>query len=183
MDRIQTQASKLWDLLFAEETADTYQNAFNLTGTLLKESAQLIWLVICSFFVFGAWFSDATMKTGKSLRDWIDQLGNESSTPADQKPIAETGKSLLDTGRSGIAYLLAQAREQLGVEPAEPTPTAALAVKPTASPTAASAPVQPASTQPAPTQPAAPSQPTNYAATSEISREASDDGWPAQAED
>ena len=68
MDRIQTQASELWDLLFAKETANTYQSALSLTGDILKESAQLVWLVICSFFVFGAWFRSEERRVGK---EWL----------------------------------------------------------------------------------------------------------------
>ncbi len=119
MDRIQVQASELWDLLFADETAETYQKALNLTGTILKEFAQLIWLVICSVFVFGAWFSDTSVRAGKSIREWIEQSSDEISVPTDSKSVAEKGKSLLDTGRTGIAYLLDQAREQLGIDPQE----------------------------------------------------------------
>ncbi len=121
MDRIQVQASELWDLLFADETAETYQKSLNLTGTILKEFAQLIWLIICSVFVFGAWFSDTSVRAGKSIREWIDDSSSEMSVPTDSptasKAVAEKGKSLLDTGRTGIAYLLNQAREQLGIEP------------------------------------------------------------------
>lgn len=119
MDRIQTQASELWDIIFADETADTYQNALNLTGTIVKEAAQLVWLVICSFFVFGAWFGDTSVRAGKSIRTWVDQQSDTSSAPTAKTPIAEKGKSLLDTGRTGIAYLLNQARAQLGIDPAE----------------------------------------------------------------
>lgn len=123
MDRIQLQASKLWDLLFSDETAETYQTALNLTGTILKESAQLIWLIICSVFVFGAWFGDASVKTGNSLRTWIDEQGTPSAASAtDTTSMADKGKSLLDSGRQGAAYLLSQAREQLGLEAMPPTP-------------------------------------------------------------
>jgi hypothetical protein len=134
MDRIQIQASKLWDMLFADETAETYQKTLNLTGTLLKETAQLIWLIICSVFVFGAWFSDTSVKTGKSIRTWIEQQNSEPSALAEGKSLTDTSKSLLDTGRSGIAYLLNQAREQLGVE-AESTSTASTSAS-SASPSA-----------------------------------------------
>lgn len=119
MDSIQIQASKLWNLLFADETAATYQNTLNLTGTILKEIAQLIWLIICSAFVFGAWFADTSVRSGKSIRDWLDRKIDPDSVPTDQKEIAETSKSLLDTGRVGIANLLNQAREQLNIDPQE----------------------------------------------------------------
>ena len=129
MDRIQTQASELWDIIFSEETAATYQKALNLTGTILKEAAQLVWLIICSFFVFGAWVGDTSVRAGQSIRTWVDQQGSPSGASTGNPSVAEKGKSLLDTGRVGIAYLLDQAREQVGMEPAS-VPTIAPASKP-----------------------------------------------------
>ena len=121
MDRIQTQASKLWDILFDEETAQTYQNALSLTGDILKESAQLIWLVLCSFFVFGAWFGDASMKTGKGVRDWVDKKDAILPNPDTPKVSAsQKGKSLLESSRESAANLLAKAREELGLDPNAP---------------------------------------------------------------
>ena len=211
MDRIQIQASKLWDLLFSEETATTYHNTLNLTGTILKESAQLIWLIICSVFVFGAWFSDTSVKTGNSLRTWIDEQSNSSATTADKKDLAATGKSLLESGRTSAAYLLAQAREQLGLEP-EPEPAKKKTkLKPvtSAQPSAASAAPSPAptakpvSSTPAPkpavtespaassfssassvtSMSASPSTSTVEEEEEEVSREATADGWPPQIND
>ncbi|MEM8504228.1 MAG: hypothetical protein AAF716_13875 [Cyanobacteria bacterium P01_D01_bin.1] len=118
MDRIQKQASDLWALLFDEETAETYQSALNLTGKILTDTAQLLWLIICSVFVFGAWFSDASVKAGNSIRTWVDQQA--SSPPAgESKPLSETGKDMLDSSRIAIVKLLNRAREELGLE-AEP---------------------------------------------------------------
>lgn len=119
MDRIQVKASELWDLLFADQTAETYQKALNLTGTIIKEFAQLIWLIICSVFVFGAWFSDTSVRAGKSIREWVAQSSSEDSLPTNSQSVAEKGKSLLDQVRTGIVYLLNQAREQLGIDPEE----------------------------------------------------------------
>ena len=121
MDRIQTQASKLWDLLFDEETANTYQTALNLTGDILKESAQLIWLILCSVFVFGAWFADASTQTGKGVRNWIENRDAIAPSPDAAKQIsAQKSKSLLDTGREKAAAALAKAREELGLDPNAP---------------------------------------------------------------
>ncbi|MEO1445141.1 MAG: hypothetical protein AAFV46_02695 [Cyanobacteria bacterium J06635_11] len=139
MDSIQVQASKLWDLIFSDETADTYQKTLNLTGTILKESAQLIWLIICSVFVFGAWFSDTSVKTGKGIRDWVDTQSS-GGTAEEGKPIAETSKELLEKGRTGVTYLLNQAREQLGLEAMEAPPAKPAAAKKKA-PAAAAKPV------------------------------------------
>ncbi len=145
MDRIQTQSSELWDIVFSDETAATYQKALNLTGTILKETAQLVWLVICSFFVFGAWFGDTSVKAGKNIRNWVDQQSSGGSTLTAKTPVAEKGKSLLDTGRTGIAYLLNQAREQLDLKPSEVP-----AIAPSSGP----------STPPQPTPPQPANQPT-----------------------
>ena len=121
MDRIQTQASKLWDLLFDEETANTYQSALSLTGNILKESGQLIWLILCSFFVFGAWFADASTKTGQGVRDWVENRDAIAPSPESVKEIAAPkGKSLLDTGRESVAAALSKAREELGLDPNAP---------------------------------------------------------------
>ncbi|MEO1620452.1 MAG: hypothetical protein AAFU53_05385 [Cyanobacteria bacterium J06632_3] len=203
MDRIQLQASKLWELLFAEETAQTYQNTLNLTGTILKESAQLIWLIICSVFVFGAWFSDASVKTGNSLRTWLNEQSNPTATGGEKKDLAATGKSLLDSGRTSAAYLLAQAREQLGLEANPPAPVkkktnpapqptvkpapavATQAVKPAPEPVTKPTP-EPVAATPVATQTAVQSIPqdsTPTLETEEVSREDVEDDWPPQEEE
>lgn len=174
MDRIQIQASKLWDLLFSKGTADTYQTALTLTGTIIKEFAQLIWLIICSVFVFGAWVGNTAVKTGQSIRDWVDQLGEEGGPSADSKPLSESAKELLDSGRTGIGYLLNQAREQLGLEVVEAAPaskpataTATKNSQSTATAQNTTAPVVPspppaaATTQPAPSSQATTPTATN----------------------
>lgn len=190
MDQIQLQASKLWDLLFSDETGETYQKTLNLTGTILKESAQLIWLIICSVFVFSAWFGDASMKTGNSVRGWIEQQQNPSLAPAEDKtPLVETGKTLLATGRTGLDKLLNTAREQLGLEPVEPAPVRKPSVK--AAPPAPAAPVvekaQPASVStpsPAPVTSAPVAKESDITPdATEVSREPDSGDWPPQEVD
>ena len=122
MDRIQKQASNLWELIFSDETAETYQAALNLTGNILTDTARLIWLVICSVFVFGAWLSDASVKAGNNIRTWLDQQTSGNAASGESKPIAEKGKDVLESSRTSISKLLNKAREELGLE-AEPLPT------------------------------------------------------------
>ncbi|MGB3790518.1 MAG: hypothetical protein WA949_21095 [Phormidesmis sp.] len=124
MDRIQKQASALWELLFDEETAETYQSALNLTGKILTDLAQLIWLIVCSVFVFAAWFSDAAVKAGNRIRAWVDQQTGETPTAAETKSLSEKGEELLGNSRVAIVQLLNKARGELGLE-AEPLPTPA----------------------------------------------------------
>ncbi|MGB7083947.1 MAG: hypothetical protein WBD47_00220 [Phormidesmis sp.] len=206
MDRIQIQASKLWDLLFAEGTAKTYQEALTLTATLLKETAQLIWLVICSVFVFGAWVSETSISAGKSIRNWVNEQGSEPVVGEESQPTVETGKNLLETGRTGITYLLNQAREQLGLESATPvaTPQSAAPSQAKTDPAPSSSASTSTSTSPAPTSssstPPTPASPTlstpskppsgatqvepksSPAATARPESEAvdEDDSWPPQ---
>ena len=184
MDSIQVQASKLWDLLFSEDTADTYQKTLTLTGTLLKESAQLIWLIICSVFVFGAWFSDTSVKTGKGIRDWIDNQGAGGAGTEEAKPIAETGKELLDTGLTGVNYLLNQAREQLGLEAQEPPAKKPAAVSAKSSAPVPSTPaVKTVQAQTVKATPKAASAASTSTADSEITREPAEDGWGSGSDD
>lgn len=201
MDRIQKQASKLVDLLLSSETAETYQKAFNLTGTLLKELAQLIWLTLISAFVFGAWVSDTSVKAGKSIRDWVDNKGSDVAEAAEGKPASETGKDLLEKGRTSVTKLLNQAREQLGLEPQEipaPAPTPSKPVQASNQPTSsASAPASPTPDQkPAPMaaqKPPVAAQPSAAAAQAQkpastpsnkpssqpsVSATSDDDDWP-----
>ncbi|MEL6813977.1 MAG: hypothetical protein AAFP03_04075, partial [Cyanobacteria bacterium J06598_3] len=159
-----------------------YQKTLNLTGTILKESAQLIWLIICSVFVFGAWFSDTAVKTGKGIRDWVDNQGAGGPDAGESKPIGETGKELLDTGLTGVNYLLNQAREQLGLEaqerPAKPPAASSAPPAPKATPVAApSVPAKAPAQTPTPKATPAPSAASAPMADSEITREPAEDGW------
>ena len=123
MDRVKSQAAVVSQLLFSPKTAEAYKNALVLTGQIIKEVALLVWLVICSVFVFGAWFGDFSMNTGKTARTWwekqqtVSEDGNEAA--------AATGKALLDVSQNGANFLLDKAREQLGLEKlARSTPSA-----------------------------------------------------------
>lgn len=150
MERIQSQATRLWQLIFASETAATYQKALGLTWDILRESAQLIWLVLCLVLVLGAWLYDTAVQTGRDLRNWYDQLG-QTADAEDGSVVNSTGKALLEAGQTSAGFLLSQAREQLGIEP-PPKPVKAIAAqkpKATAAAPAPTAPAAPATTPPA----------------------------------
>lgn len=133
MDRIQAQANKLWQLIFAAETGQTYQKTLSLTWEILKESAQLIWLLLCLVLVLGTWIGMSTVQTGKNLKIWYQNLSTEVNPSDDGDGSAvfnSAGKALLEASSSSVAYLLSQAKEQLGIqddivvkaiEPASPT--------------------------------------------------------------
>ncbi len=126
MEKLQTQASKLWQLLFDPETATTYQKMLALTGVILKETALLLWLFFCSIFVLGAWLGKTGLSWGRDTRNWLD---DQTASEADSsEKAAATGQALLDAGQSGAYFLLDKAYEQLGLEkptrPEKPAVTA-----------------------------------------------------------
>ncbi len=117
MDRVKSQAAVVSQLLFDPKTAGAYKDVLTLTGTIIKEVALLAWLLICSIFVFGAWFSDTAISSGQNARNWwqSQQVEAEDGNQA----AAATGQALLDVSKNGAYFLLDKAREQLGLDAME----------------------------------------------------------------
>ncbi|MEA5463035.1 hypothetical protein [Leptothoe sp. PORK10 BA2] len=132
MDRVKSQAAVVSQLLFDPKTAGAYKDVLTLTGTIVKEVALLAWLLICSIFVFGAWFSDTAISSGQNARKWWQSQQLEAADG--NQAAAATGQALLDVSKNGAYFLLNKAREQLGLDQLEPpaTPDATKAVKSTA---------------------------------------------------
>ncbi|MEO1593303.1 MAG: hypothetical protein AAFU71_18715 [Cyanobacteria bacterium J06632_22] len=148
MEKLQAQASKLWQLLFDPETAATYQKTLSLTGVILKETALLLWLFFCSIFVLGAWLGKTGLAWGRDTRTWID---SQSQSEADSgATAAATGQAILDAGQSGAYFLLDKAYEQLGLDkperPAKPVATAPAAQPKVAKPASKVSSAEPAAT-------------------------------------
>ncbi|MEM1240380.1 MAG: hypothetical protein AAGI45_11115 [Cyanobacteria bacterium P01_H01_bin.26] len=127
MDRVKSQAAVVSQLLFDPKTADAYKSVLVLTGRIIKEVALLAWLLICSVFVFVAWFGDIATKAGGDARQWWQ--AQQTRTATGNQTAAATGKALLDVSQNGANFLLDKAREQLGLEQlerpvTESTPTA-----------------------------------------------------------
>ncbi|NJL87319.1 MAG: hypothetical protein HC886_17210 [Leptolyngbyaceae cyanobacterium SM1_1_3] len=123
MDRIRAQASKLWELIFASETAAAYQRALALTWEILRETAQLIWLLFCLVFVLVAWIGEYAKKLGQNFRNWYERLGEKPAETEEVKPFfSSAGQSILEASSSSASFLLAQASEQLGIEYRPPKP-------------------------------------------------------------
>lgn len=151
MDKIKTQADKLWQLISNPSTGAAYQQTLVLTWSILKETGLLLWLVVCLVLVLGDWFWKYSYQAGQNTRNWVDELQTKSSTETASSGDfwSETGKSLLIAGQNSVNVALNTAREQLGIEvPPAPTP----AISP--------APVKPA---PAPIETATTAAPTSFA--------------------
>lgn len=159
MNKIQAQAAHLWQRLSAPNTGATYQQAALLTWDILKETATLLWLVICLFLVAFEWFWKTSVQLGGDFRAWLS--GIEQSSP--DRVVSEAGRALLSAGRNSVDYTLSQAKEQLGISLEPPAP-AALPAKPalvnsSVEPYASPAPAPSSTTPPAATLPQTPTQP------------------------
>lgn len=138
--QIKTQADKLWQTLSAPTTLSTYQQALNLTWKILTETALLLWLVLCLVLVFFDWFGNTAIALGRRSKDWFDNL----QTSKTDQIASDTGKALLEVGKTGVASALSLARAQLGLPekpvasiPSAPAiaPAAPVVPKPAAQPT------------------------------------------------
>lgn len=150
MERIQAQANKLWQLISSPSTAKTYQQTLALTWSLLQETGQLLWLVLCLGLVAGDWFWKKSYKAGQDTRVWVDTLQTKAATPDPEAEAAdvatstanflsETGKSLLSAGQNGLTSALNTAKAQLGMEIKAPPAKRAPIATPLASPKVAAA--------------------------------------------
>lgn len=165
MDTIKEQANLVSQLLFSSDTGDIYKKTLARTWDILREVGVLLWLVICLTFVGGEWFYRTAVGLGRSTRSWYIGL-SEKDTSADAQSITSSGQALLDTVQSGTSYLLAQARQQLGIPEPEPQPHAPPAATPSPDEPTSSGP-------PAPIEPPTPAEPLSPVAT--VSAEVEDE--------
>ncbi len=153
MDTIKVQASKVSQLIFATDTAGTYQKALSLTWDILRETALLIWLAICLVFVGGEWLWNTAIDLGQKGRAWYESLSTKPAEPGEPQSLESIGKSVLSAGESGAAFLLYRAKQQLGIDaepPAPKAPNPPAAVQPTAVPPVVQPPAAAPSTSAAP---------------------------------
>ncbi|MEX0270000.1 hypothetical protein AB3R30_12720 [Leptolyngbyaceae cyanobacterium UHCC 1019] len=123
MERLKSQASKLWQLISNPSTAATYQQTLGTTWAILRETGLLLWLVVCLVFVLGDWFWQTSYATGQKARAWVDEMQTSAQEPTAEASssdvLGKTGKSLLSAGRSSLAAALSAAKGQLGIESTE----------------------------------------------------------------
>jgi hypothetical protein len=157
MDTIKVQANKVSQLIFASDTGSTYQKALTLTWDILRETALLIWLVICLIFVGAEWLWNTAIDLGQKVRAWYESLGEKKAEPGEPQSFESISKSVLSAGESGAAFLLYRAKQQLGIDAEPPAPKTVKkpeASKPVAppAPVATSTPVTPTVTESASTE-------------------------------
>lgn len=181
MDKIKEQANIVSQLLFSADTGDIYKKTLSRTWDILRELGLLLWLVVCLAFVGAEWFYRTAVGLGRSTRAWYIGL-SEKDPSTDAQSMTSTGQALLDTVQSSTSYLLAQARQQLGIPEPEPQPAispvpAPPATPPFPTPVEPSTPVEPPtpSGPPAPAEPTIPDEPLSPVATVSADLEEDDD--------
>jgi hypothetical protein len=142
MDKIKDQASKVGQLVFAAETGEAYRQTLLLTWKILRETALLIWLIICLVFVGAEWFWNTAIALGQKARAAYTGLTQQSS---EEQSFESISKSLLITGENSAAFLLYQAKQQLGIKADPPEPKT---VTPTPAPKPSTAPEAPKPSMP-----------------------------------
>ncbi len=120
---IKDKATDWWKLISSKETADSYKNFFKLTWTILKETALMIWLLLCFVLVSIGWVWNNSSKVSESV--------SELRSKVDQKPdgnvMAEAAVRFWEASQTGASNALATARKQLNLP--EQTPKAPKTVK------------------------------------------------------
>jgi hypothetical protein len=119
-NQFSAQLAKLQQLLAAPSTIEAYRQAVSVTFSLAKEMLMLAWLTVCLVLVVFDWIGTNAIATGQRSKDLLDNLKAVNS----EELASETGKSIVSAGKAGLAYTIAQAKEQLGLsEPASETAT------------------------------------------------------------
>jgi hypothetical protein len=123
-NQVSTQAAKLGKLLSDPGTLGSYQQTLAVTIAILKEAAVLAWLVLCLVLVAGDWFWDNSIAAGQKARAWINSLQEANTEDLSN----QVGKSVMDVSKTGLSYVVAQAREQIGLPAKEKTASASAPV-------------------------------------------------------
>ncbi|GAB4135984.1 MAG: hypothetical protein Fur0046_09270 [Cyanobacteria bacterium J069] len=158
--QLSDQANKLWTLITEPSTAKTYRESLDVSWKILKETGNFLWLVLCLSLVGIDWFWENSIAAGRKTRDWVNDVTTAEKPSPEQLLTPETGKKLLETGKSTLDTAIAAARKQLGLSEKPATPAAPSSPPAVATPTpVASTPVTTTAPPAASSPPAPPSDP------------------------
>lgn len=122
--QLSDQANKLWTLITEPSTAKTYREALDVSWKILRETGNFLWLVLCLALVGIDWFLENSIAAGRKTRAWVNDLTTAEKPLPEQLLTPETGKKLLDSGKSTLESVVAAARKQLGLSEKPPEPVA-----------------------------------------------------------
>jgi hypothetical protein len=117
--QISSQATKVWQLLSAQDTLATYRQTLGLTGQILKEIASLLWLVLCLGLVAFDWLWNNSSTAWKNIQSWFSNFDTNNT----EKMASEMGQAITSFGKNTLSYTLSQARDQLGLPQKETVPS------------------------------------------------------------
>ena len=136
--KIQAQAAKFWQSVVSAETLNAYTKAIDVTWTMFKEAAILLWLVLCLVLVIFDWGSDVATSAGRGARSWWDGMSKVDNNDI----AAETGKQIVAASKASLSSTISQARSQLGL-PDKPEETSVASSTPNATSNYAATPLAP----------------------------------------
>jgi hypothetical protein len=119
---IQDKATEWWQLISDKETADSYKSFFQLTWKILKETALLVWLLLCFVLVSVGWVWHNSSKVTESVSDLRTKVDQKS----DSNMLSEAAVKFWEASQTTVSNALATARKQLNLpEQPEKAPKAA----------------------------------------------------------
>ncbi|MGB7413948.1 MAG: hypothetical protein WA902_07045 [Thermosynechococcaceae cyanobacterium] len=114
---IQDKATEWWQLISGEETAESYKNFFKLTWKILKETALLLWLMLCFVLVAIGWVWNNSSK----VTETVSELKGRANQNENSNLMADTAVKLWEASQSGAANAVAKARKRLDLPEIERT--------------------------------------------------------------
>lgn len=112
MNKLKTQFATVSELLFSGETRQTYAQAFSLTGSIIKETLTLFWMVFCLVFLIFVWGWQYAQQIGRNVKVWYHNQERHDSEHLFQ----QFSHAFLEAGTSGTTFAITQAKEQLGIQ-------------------------------------------------------------------
>ncbi|NEO85316.1 MAG: hypothetical protein F6J87_13865 [Spirulina sp. SIO3F2] len=118
MSKLKQQFKTVNQLLFSPETGQTYRQAVQLSGKILREFAQLIWLVLCFMLLISFWGGRYAGQASYNLRQWYTNL--DSQERQDLLSVVWGSLQALvvgnpDSGETSSGSLIDLAKSQLGI--------------------------------------------------------------------
>jgi hypothetical protein len=112
---ISSQVEKLRQVVLQRDTIESFQQSIGLLFTVLRETALLLWLVLCFSIVALTWLGEKAITSGRSLKIGLTELQENSRGQDPGELLSNTSRSVLLTSRSAASYLVTQAKQQVGL--------------------------------------------------------------------
>ena len=120
MNKLKQQFTKISTLLFSTETGKTYGSAIKFTWDILRETARLLWLLLCFIFLIFFWGGGYATQAGRNLRVWYADLDDDrrnnllASAWGSLQQVFKGSPSEEGSSRSPVS-LVHLAKSQLGI--------------------------------------------------------------------